>query len=321
MASTTDNPFGRTDPLLGQPNAGPTTNPVWNQERLTADANRAVGGALNLIREFSRINFELDASVSLDRLVKRVLFLAYELQALIDSGTNSASDTTFSERDRLDLLNQFLFKQKSFRCMSEALNTDDPSVVYRLNHILSERAGSATVIALIYAFLAERIGIHLEFVDLKPTSFLKWTERTKSKPRPCYIDIARDGAILSDDELIETLHSRFHFPESSICNASVLEAFTFETYLCDYLRDLKKSLRRTGDPEDLLIIQNTLISYQPSDLQLLGERAVLHRRLGNFKSALSDLKRFFAFHEKEKSPPEFVELYDELTQLLERNRV
>lgn len=313
MASTTDNPFGKTSDST----AGPVANPVWNQERLIADANRAVGGALNLIREFSRINFELDSSVSLERLVKRVLFLAYELQSLIESQPS----VEFSERDKLALLNQFLFKQKNFRCVTEPLKADDPSVVYRLNHILTERAGSATVIALIYAFLAEKIGIHLEFVDLKPTSFLKWTERTKTKPRPCYIDITRDGAILSDDELIEVLHSRFNFPESSICHASVLEAFTFETYLCDYLKDLKKSLARTCDPEDLLIIQNTLISYQPSNLQLLGERAVLHRRIGNFKSALSDLKRFFAFHDKEKSPPEFVDLYEELTQLLERNKV
>ncbi len=278
--------------------------------RLHADAHRAVGGTLNLIREFSRVSQELDPTTTQDRIVKRLVFLSYDLQMHVAEGA--------SEHERLSVLNRFFFDTHRFKCSAEPTRLTETCESFRLNRVLADRLGAGSVLSLIYAYLAERIGVRLEFVDLKPASFLKWTEKTSSKPRPRYIDMTRSGAILTDDELIETLHTRFKM--LSICHANVLEPYAFENYLCDYLHDLKKSLVASGDPEHLLFIQDTLISYQPSNLQLLAERALLHRRIGNFKSALSDLKRYFAFHERSKSPVEFVSLYEELTQLLERHK-
>jgi hypothetical protein len=52
-------------------------------------------------------------------------------------------------------------------------------------------------------------------------------------------------------------------------------------------------------------------------LKFVGERALLHRRLGNFKSSLADLKRYFAFHERAKAPADLVALFDEMMRALE----
>lgn len=276
----------------------PQINVEWN-EHLHASVHRAVGGCLNLVRELSRISEQLDPSVPSEWLIKRILFFAYELQTRVQKEA--------SERDRLAALNFFFFEDKKFRCLSDSAKRHALSEAYRLNHVLMTRSGAPTVLALIYAFLAERIGLSLEFVDLKPTCFLKWTEDGRSR----FIDIIRGGSTLSSDELIEMLHSRFQM--TSFCNTSLLETFSFDTYLADYISELKFTLLPKNEPEKLLFLQNILIAYQPSNIQLLGERALLHRRLGEFKNALSDLKRYFTFHERDKAPPELVRIFEELT--------
>ena len=281
----------------------------WPDANFESDAT---GEAARLVRELTRISQELDPRVSADWTLRRLMFFAYELQ------TRVAPDA--SEKEKLAILNDFFFIEKKFKRIPELNDLGDPSDAYRIGSVLATRRGSATVLAVVYAFLAERVGISLGFVDLKPASFLKWNKLShgKEKIRACYIDITRFGAILSDEELIETLHTRFQI--HSVCHASVLEAYIFETYICDYLRDLKRSLAASHcDPEQLLFVHSALISYQPNNLQLLAERALLHRRIGNFKSALADLKRFFAFHERDQAPAEFVSLYEELVELLERN--
>lgn len=274
--------------------------------RLKADMNRAVGGPLNFLRELSRVSHRMDETVPAEWMVKRVQFFAYELQVLIRPGS--------PERDRLVELNRFFFDAKRFQCIAEPLRLAQPSAAYALNRVLATRSGAATVLAMIYSYLAERIGLTLEFVDLKPTCFLKWNDGGRSR----FIDIIRGGSTLSSDELIEMLQTRFQM--TTFCNTSLLETYSFETYWTEYLADFRTSCLPDCDPEKLLFLQNTLIAYQPSNLQLLGERALLHRRLGNFKSALADLKRYFAFHERDKAPPELVRLHEELVQLLDRQK-
>jgi regulator of sirC expression with transglutaminase-like and TPR domain len=278
----------------------------WSKERLHADVQRAVGGTLNLLREVSRFSEHLDPEFHAEWMVKRVQFLSYELQSEIHAD--------HSEAERLGLLNRFFFETKKFKCITDVSKLADPSEAYRLNRVLSERRGAPIALELIYAYLAEKIGVSLDFVDLKPTCFLRWVENGRSR----FVDITRGGSTLSSDELIETLHTRFRL--TSFCNASLLETYSFDTYLADYLRCLKSSIDVGHEPEKLLWLQDNLISYQPSNLQLLGERALLHRRLGNFKHALADLKRYYAFHDRDRSPVELAKLYDELVALLERGR-
>ena len=282
----------------------PVARQSHDVDRQHADAHRAAGGCHNLIREISRISHELEPSVPSDWMVKRSLFFAYELVSRIKGAE--------SERDRLAMLNCFVFEEKRFECIADPTRLKEPREAYCFSSVLTKRMGAPTVLALIYAFLADRIGVKLEFVDLKPTCFLKWTDQNG---RSRFIDISRAGATLSSDELIETLHSRFQM--TTLAHSSLLETLSFEAYLTEYLGALRQTLMMLNEPAKLLFIQNTLIAYQPSNLLFLAERAVLYRRLGNFKSALSDLKRFFAFYEREKAPQDLVKLYDELNAWFE----
>ena len=320
MASTNDttggSPGSQPDPTGSGKVIGETRphSAHWSGDRLHADVHRAVGGTLNLIRELARVSHHLDGTIPAEWMVKRMQFLSYELQAHLHLNDHKYGSKNDSESERLAALNRFFFGEQGFKCLSEPFRLPEPSSAYRLSHVLTSREGAAPVLELLYAFLAERIGVSLDFVDLKPTCFLRWRDGGRSR----FIDITRSGSTLSSDELIETLHTRFKL--TSFCNASLLEIYSFESYLCEYLRELRQSLGPVADPESLLFIQDTLIAYQPSNLNLIGERALLHRRLGNFKSSLSDLKRYFAFHDRSRAPRELVDLHRELTDLLEKRQ-
>lgn len=283
----------------------PHSSMHWSQERLSADVHRAVGGTLNLVREVSRLSHELDPEMPTEWMIKRTQFFAYELSACLPQ-------ECVTERDRLAYLNRFLFDTKCFKCITEMAHLSRPSDAFRMSRVLAARSGAPMVLALLYAFLAERIGIKLEFVDFNPAWFLKWNDDGRSR----YIDVARMGATLSPDELIEVLHQRYSM------NASLdLEPLTFERFLVEYISDLKSTLKGFDlEPEKLLFLQNALLAYQPSNLQFLSERAFIHRKLGNFRSAMTDLKRYFAFHDRDKSSPDLQRLHDELTALLDRTR-
>ncbi len=277
----------------------------WSSERLHADAQRAVGGCLNLIREVSRISAQIEPSQAAERLIKRALFMGYELQ--------SRTQNLVHDLDKLRALNDYMFTDKRFRCVSSvSLPCADSADLFRLETVLSRHVGAPLLIELLYAFLAERIGVALEFADLKPTCFLKWTENGTSR----FIDVSRQGALLSTEQLLQTLHDRFRL---TTCEPTrLLETYSFEHFITDYLLAVKSATNVAHNPEVLLFLQDTLISYQPSNLQYVGERAILHRRLGNFKSALGDLKRYFAFHDRCKAPPELVFLYDEMLALMSK---
>lgn len=276
----------------------------WTQERLHADVQRAVGGVLNLVRETARISEHLDPSESADRLIKRLQFLSYELNTLIAGYSDNSK--------RLEVLNRFFFSEKGFRCLSE--DNGGQSSIFRLGRVLYDRAGATMVLELVYAYLADSIGITLDFVDLKPTCFLRWVQDGRSS----YIDISRSGRVLSSDELIEVLHTRFRL--TSFSASSALEAFSFDSFIADYVTTLRSKNDLSCEPEKLLFLQNTLIAYRPSDLHLFGERALLHRRLGNFKPALADLKRYFAFHDRSRAPGDLIRLYDELVEMIEKQK-
>ncbi len=294
----------------GSTPAQPSSSMHWSQERLGADVHRAVGGCLNLVREVSRLSNELDPEMPTEWMIKRAQFFAYELESILPE--------ELDERDRLAFLNRFFFHTKCFKCLTEMAHLSRPSDAFRMSRVLAARAGAPLVLALLYAFLAERIGITLEFVDFNPAWFLRWREGGRSR----YIDVTRGGATLSSDELIEVLHSRFELStelSTTLSKQNLLEPLTFKHFLIAYISDLKSTLSGYDfEPEKLLFLQNALIAYQPSNLQLLAERAAIYRKIGHFKSALADLKRYFAFHDRDKCTSDLIKLHDEIVTLLDR---
>ncbi len=259
-----------------------------------------------MIKEVSAISAQLDPGIGADWMLKRVQFMAYELR------THTPFEATPFEL--CEILNDYFFTQKGFKAIPKIHEAKDPLTCLLLQRVLSTRSGSPAVLSLIYSFLATQIGLRLEFVDLRPTCFLKFVVSGVSH----YVDMSGEGRMLSSDDLLESLHSRFHL--KAIPAEALLEPVSMERFLSEYLTSLKSEYVRRTNLESLLLIQNALMALQPSSLQLLAERALLYRRLGHFKQALADLKRYFSFHDKETAPVEVLSVFNELTELVERQK-
>jgi regulator of sirC expression with transglutaminase-like and TPR domain len=259
-----------------------------------------------MLKEMSAISAQLDPGVGADWMLKRVQFMAYELRS------HTPLEATAFEL--CETLNDYFFKQKGFKSIPKISEAKDPLACLLLQRVLSSRVGSPAVLSLIYSFLATQIGLKLEFVDLRPTCFLKFVENGNSH----YVDMNGEGRVLTSEALLESLHLRIQM--KAIPKEALLEPVSVERFLCEYLGSLKSEYIRRSNLESLLIIQNALLAQQPSSLQLLAERALLYRRLGHFKQALSDLKRYFSFHDKETAPSEVLTVFHELTELVERQK-
>ncbi len=257
-----------------------------------------------MLQEMSTVSAQLEPSIHRDWVVKRVQFLAYELR--------SQTPAHSTPGESCEILNRYFFGEKGFSAVSRLQDVPDASPALLLHRVLTARAGAPAVLSLIYSFLACQIGLRLEFVDLRPTCFLKFIDKGVSR----FIDLTRDGRVLSSDDLLESLHTRFHL--DTVPRSALLDHVPSERFMTDYLLSLKVAYVRRGEPDALLLIQNALMAHQPASLQLLGERALLHRRLGNLKNALADLKRYFSFNDRERAPDEFTRAYDELVATLER---
>lgn len=259
-----------------------------------------------MLKEMSAISAQLDPGIGADWMVKRVQFMAYELR------THTPYEA--SPFELCEILNDYFFEQKGFSAVAKIHEAKDPLTCLLLQRVLSSRTGAPVVLSLIYSFLATQIGLKLEFVDLRPTCFLKCVVDGASH----YIDMNGRGRILSSEAMLECLHSRVHM--KAIPAAALLEPVSMERYLSEYLTMLKMEYVRRSNHESLLTIQNALMAQQPSSLQLLAERALLYRRLGHFKQALADLKRYFSFQEKETAPIEVLTVFNELTELVDRQK-
>lgn len=259
-----------------------------------------------MLKEMSVVSAQLEPSLHSQWVIKRVQFYAYELRSQTPLHTTPANACA--------ILNTFFFERKGFSAIARPQDATDPAPAFLLHKVLAARTGAPVVLSLIYSFLACQIGLRLQFVDLRPSCFLKFIENGVSR----FIDLSRGGRILNSHDLLESLQTRYHV--ASVPASALLDPVPKDRFMVDYLAALKLACIKRNDPESLLVVQNALMNYQPSSLQLLGERALLHRRLGNFKFALADLKRYFSFHDRASAPNELIRVYDELLQLLEKHR-
>jgi regulator of sirC expression with transglutaminase-like and TPR domain len=255
-----------------------------------------------LVQDVSTICGRVEFNVKAELLAKRVLFLSFEAQTHIPM--------ELSWDTKLQKLNEFFFQKKDFSVVADQ-SFHDPLSLQLLNRVLSTRIGAPRLLGLVYVYIAQKIGLHLEFVDLQPQCYLKYLDQGTSR----FIDLSRCGKLMSSLELLDTLQRRLQVP--SVSSADLLETVSSERFVLDYLVALKAAFKYRENLEPLLIIQNHILDLQPTNLNLLGERALLYKQMGHQKNALSDLKRYFAFSDRNRAPLELVKLYDELCQALQ----
>lgn len=241
---------------------------------------------------------------SVSDLDRRLKFFRWEVSALIDRKVLDVKETN---QTHIDLLNEIFFEDLGFRRQlgPAALET-----------VIAKRLAPPALLAMLYGWVAELFTASCRAFDVAP--HFSRIEIVHGVPGEVVrmIPVHDDGRVFLFDLQVEGRQVQDD-TWSSWCKSAPkgFSRKTFAEALTAALTELFVALERDRTLETLqqqLSILDTIIALQPSETSRWADRAVLNSRLGNRPRALDDLKRFFAFHEKENAPPALISLYDDL---------
>ncbi len=237
-------------------------------------------------------------------LDRRLKFFRWEVSALIDRKVLDVKETG---QTHVDLLNEIFFEDLGFRRQS------GPAA---LETVIAKRLAPPALLSMLYGWVAELFNSSCQAFDVR-TQFAR-IEIVHGVPSEVVrlIPLNDDGRIQLLDLQAEGKHvSDETWAQWCERAPKGFSRKTFAEALIAALIELFGSLDRDRNLENLLhqlSILDTIIALQPSETSRWADRAVLNSRLGNRPRALDDLKRFFAFHEKEQAPPALLSLYEDL---------
>lgn len=284
---------------------------IWNEAQTWLGPLREYARISAAIRPSLRSSLAPDLSPR-NTVDRRLMFLGWEVETLIQKlrpQFNSA----------LELLNSIFFSKLSFSISNELDRYGFDESGALLESILAKRRGPPILTSILYAWIAESVEraygdrsdfSRVELVQGTPTQVVRLIPRNDNG-EVWLVDLSKSGA--------RVVESEWH----PWCASNKSEGFTRLTWaqgLVKGLTELFKLLEKIPDLSlDLLSAQlfvlDQIITLQPSETGRWAERAMLNTRRGDRSSALDDLKRFFAFHERESAPPAIVSLFDDLRSL------
>lgn len=213
-----------------------------------------------------------------ERCFAQVQFLSFELQQFVkDSGVG----------ERWQKLREFFFQQKNFRIQTSSLKeVQDRDLL--LKPILSDKSGHPLPMTLLLLYLAKSIDLPVHLVQARQHFILKCSVSGKCS----YMDVMNGGQILTDSEVVRILQN------------SNMELWDARGLFRHYLEELIRIYEKHSQGQLLHTIYNLFLHLDESNLPILGRRALLRKRMGFLKEALSDLKRYFSFVDRGHAPIE-----------------
>ncbi|MDX9732100.1 MAG: hypothetical protein RBT63_10045 [Bdellovibrionales bacterium] len=237
---------------------------------------------------------------------KRLMFLQWEIETLVLKQREQFSSS-------FALLKKIFFEDISFEINPKFAITGASAL---LETTLARRQGPLSLSCMLFAWMGEVVAnVYGDASDFRRIELVSSapTEVVRVLPKPdlgavCFVDLSRQGERVDESSWAEWC-------------ADGLARISWKQGLIRSLIDLFRSLERSSygdDPADLetltaqVYVLDEIISLQPSETGRWAERAILNTRRGDRGGALDDLKRFFAFHERETAPAAIVSLFDEL---------
>lgn len=223
-------------------------------------------------------------------------FMTYELMAQAES---------YSESDRVHILNDYFFDQKGFQILP--LNSSGDESTLLMGPVLSKRTGLSTPIALLYLHLATHLDLPLYPVRLRNMTILKWIRGGKSS----YLDVANAGRVLKSSHIIRILNEKNKSNRNEF-ETNCTDILPSKLIFSQYLNQLIEMYQKQEKSKELLLVFDVLLRLEPSHLGTLADRALLRQRLGYAKEALLDIKRYFSFVDQNQAPNEIQIAYRQL---------
>lgn len=185
-----------------------------------------------------------------------------------------------------------------------APNYNDPTNSF-LSEVIDRREGIPITLSLVYMEVAQRVGLRCDGVGY-PRHFIV---RCGEPESPLYIDPFNQGARLDRAELMAGLRGANvggAAPEAMLC------AVTRRQILQRMLSNLHGLFRERRDLERWLATVELRLRLEPWNAALVGERGMLHYRLGSPDLALADLERYVDGGGREAAVSGAIRLLDQL---------
>lgn len=175
-----------------------------------------------------------------------------------------------------------LFVVRGFR--GNADNYTDPENSY-LDCVLTRRTGLPIALSLVYMEIAQRVGLRCDGIGYPGHFFV----RCGDPEQPIYVDPFNQGVRLDREELLARLRN---VPLGGAQPESFLAGVTRRQILQRMLTNLHAIFRDRRDLECWIATVDLLLVLEPWNAALVGERGMLHYRLGRPDAALTDLERY-----------------------------
>ncbi len=287
---------------------------VWNETQTWLGPLREYARISTAIRAGLRSDTASEArgdvdSTTTDASERRIQFLGWEVAALIEKQRPLCANAS-------ELLNVIFFRELGFSIADNLAGRRLDGTEALFDAVLASRIGPPSVIAILYSWVSETVAsaygessdyLRVELVQSTPTEVVRVISRSNIG---CVwlADLSKHG-----ERVVEETWSAW-------CSSPTSNGFCRLTWLQGLVRSLTElfKLLEKMPPVTIellsaqLYVLDRIIALQPSETSRWAERAMLNTRRGDRSSALDDLKRFFAFHERSTAPAAIVSLFENL---------
>jgi regulator of sirC expression with transglutaminase-like and TPR domain len=206
---------------------------------------------------------------------------ARQLDLIAEAAADHAGSTLAPEA-LANAIDFELFTVRGFH--GNASNYAEPENSY-LDRVLERRTGLPIALSLVYMEVAQRIGLRCDGVGY-PGHFIV---RCGEPDAPIYVDPFNQGVRLDREELIARLRGQ---QLNGASPDSFLAAISRRQFIQRMLRNLHVAFREQRDLDRWLAVVELSLVLEPWNAALVGERGMLHYRLGHPAEALEDLQRY-----------------------------
>jgi regulator of sirC expression with transglutaminase-like and TPR domain len=195
-----------------------------------------------------------------------------------------------------------LFSVQGFHGNTE--NYADPENSY-LDRVVERRAGIPITLSLVYMEVAQRIGLQCDGIGYLGHFIVRYG----GPEAPVYVDPFQQGARIDRAELLSRLRS---LNTGTANPETFLAAVTRRQVLQRMLNNLHAIFRDRRDLDRWYAVLELQLRLEPWNAALVGERGMLHYRLGRPGEALRDLEAYVSSGARLETSTGAIRLLDQL---------
>ncbi len=191
----------------------------------------------------------------------------------------------------MQTVNQLLFRELGFR--GNVDHYEDPRNLY-LSDVLSERRGVPVTLGIVYAEVCQRAGLDVQPVGLPGHVICRYTPAdADDEADELLLDVFNGGRILTRSNCQELVRGAFgaRVPFKDYYLENLLPRQVIQRLL----HNLKAGALQQGDEDRAARAIDFLLALYPWDLDEIRDRGMLRERLGELRSALTDLEQYVRY--------------------------